>query len=301
MDERVKAARISVLSNGFLVLTKLATGIAAHSVSIISEAIHSGLDLLAAIIAYFSVKEASKPADFEHRYGHGKIENVAGTIEALLILGAAVGIMVEAIKKLKVGTSVVRLEAGIIIMGLSSLINYGLSRYLFKVAEKTQSVALSADAWHLRTDVYTSAGVLLGLVALKLTGLSWIDPVVALAVALLIVGAAYRLTREAFIPLMDVCLPAEEERLVRDIISAHADQFIEFHKLRTRRSGRERQIDLHLVVPAQQPVAQAHSLCDHITAEIKKALPYTQVLIHIEPCSEDHHCHKCPGCRGESV
>lgn len=299
MDECTKAARISVLSNGCLVLLKLATGIATHSLSVISEAIHSGLDLLAAIIAYFSLKEASKPADFEHRYGHGKIENVAGTIEALLIFGAAIGIMVEAIKKLRLGTEVTQPDIGIAVMAFSALVNYFISRHLFRVAKRTQSIALTADAWHLRTDVYTSAGVMLGLAALKFTGFSWLDPLVAVLVALLIMGAGYRLTREAFLPLMDVCLPAEEERIVKEIITAHADQYVEFHKLRTRKAGRERQIDLHLVVPARQPVAQAHRLCDHITSEIKKALPYSQVLIHVEPCNQDQSCRKCQGCQGE--
>ncbi|MBE3581189.1 MAG: cation transporter [Thermoanaerobacteraceae bacterium] len=299
MDERARAARISVVSNAFLVLLKLATGLATNSLSVISEAIHSGMDLLAAVIAYFSVREASKPADFEHRYGHGKIENVAGTIEALLIFGAAMAIIAEAVKKLRLGAEVIQPGIGMAVMGLSALINLCVSRYLFKVAEETQSVALAADAWHLRTDVYTSAGVMVGLVAIEITGLNWLDPLAALVVAALILAAAYRLTREAFTPLMDVCLPEEEERLIKDIISSYADQYVEFHKLRTRKSGRERQIDLHLVVPGRQSVAQAHRLSDRITAAIKAALPYTEVLIHIEPCEKDEGCRGCNTCPRE--
>lgn len=284
MDESLRAARVSVLSNGFLVLAKLAIGIVTQSLSVVSEAIHSGLDLLAALIAYFSLREASKPADLEHRYGHGKMENVAGTFEGLLIFVAALGIIMEAIKKLKSGAVVAQPLAGTGIMALSAAVNYFVSRHLFKVADRTQSVALTADAWHLRTDIYTSVGVMVGLLALKVTGFNWLDPLVALLVAALIVRAAYSLTREALAPLMDVCLPAEEERIIKEIISAHAGEYVDFHKLRTRKPGRERQIDLHLVVPARQPVAQAHYLCDHITSEIKSALPNTHVLIHIEPC-----------------
>ncbi|MCG0277519.1 MAG: cation diffusion facilitator family transporter [Thermanaeromonas sp.] len=297
MDERQRAARLSVFSNISLVVLKLLTGIFTGSISIISEAIHSGLDLMASALAYFSLKEASKPADYEHRYGHGKIENVAGTFEALLVFVAALIIIIEALKKLKSGVEVSQPVAGIVVMGLSAGVNYQVSRHLFKVAKATQSVALEADAWHLLTDVYTSIGVMLGLGILKLTGFSFIDPLAALFVAGLILRAAYRLMREAFLPLVDVCLPAEEERLVKDIIAAHAGEYIEFHKLRTRKSGRERQIDLHLVVPACQPVAEAHSLCDRITSEIKAALPYSEVLIHIEPCREDKDCHRCPGCQ----
>lgn len=297
VDERVRAAQISVFSNISLVVLKLFTGIFTGSISIISEAIHSGLDLMASVFAYFSLKEASKPADYEHRYGHGKIENIAGTLEALLVFAAALIIIVEALKKLKSGIEVIQPIAGIAVMGLSAGVNYQISRYLFKVAKATQSVALEADAWHLLTDVYTSAGVMLGLGILKVTGFSFIDPLVALLVAVLILRASYRLMREAFLPLMDVCLPAEEERLVKEIIATYAGEYVEFHKLRTRKSGRERQIDLHLVVPARQPVAEAHELCDRITSKIKAALPYTHVLIHIEPCQGDKDCDRCPGCQ----
>ncbi|SMB98848.1 cation diffusion facilitator family transporter [Thermanaeromonas toyohensis ToBE] len=299
VDERLRAARVSVFSNISLVVLKLFTGVATGSLSIVSEAIHSGLDLMASVLAYFSLKEATKPADYEHRYGHGKIENIAGALEALLVFVAAMIIIIEALKKLKLGAEVSQPVTGMVVMGLSAGVNYQISRHLFKVAKATQSVALEADAWHLLTDVYTSVGVMLGLGILKVTGFSFMDPLVALLVAGLILRAAYQLMREAFLPLMDVCLPAEEERLVKEIISAHAGEYVEFHKLRTRKSGRERQIDLHLVVPARQPVVEAHRLCDRITSEIKAALPYTHVLIHIEPCREDKDCDRCPGCQEE--
>ncbi|GEA16105.1 MAG: hypothetical protein PWR22_1025 [Moorella sp. (in: firmicutes)] len=297
MDLRTRAARVSIFSNFILVLSKLGIGYWMHSVSVMSEAIHSGLDLVAAAIAYFSVREASKPADAEHRYGHGKIENIAGTIEALLIFLAALWIIYEAIKRLISGGHAVNQPlTGVLVMGGAGLINYLVSRYLFQVAKATESIALEADAWHLRTDVYTSAGVMLGLVALYFTGFYWVDPLVALVVAAMIIRAAYHLTREAMLPLMDVSLPAEEEEVIKEIIARHAHEYVEFHKLRTRKAGRDRQVDLHLVVPRYKHIDYVHDLCEHIGDEIKAALPYTEVLIHAEPCTSPVDCPVCAAC-----
>ncbi|MBC7324602.1 MAG: cation diffusion facilitator family transporter, partial [Moorella sp. (in: Bacteria)] len=174
-----------------------------------------------------------------------------------------------------------------------------VSLYLFRVARETESIALEADAWHLRTDVYTSAGVMLGLLALYITGYSWLDPVVALVVAAMIIKAAYALTREAVLPLLDVSLPAEEEKIIKEIIARHADAYVEFHKLRTRKAGRERQVDLHLVVPHYQQIDYVHDLCEHIGNEIKASLPYTEVLIHAEPCNSSQDCRVCKSCPGK--
>ncbi|GAW92701.1 cation diffusion facilitator family transporter [Calderihabitans maritimus] len=295
MVDKLAAAKLSIVSNSILVLFKLITGLSINSVSIISEAIHSGLDLLASGIAYFSVREASKPADDLHQFGHGKIENLSGTIEAILIVLAAIWIIFEAIKKLLHPTPIADVRLGIIIMLISASVNWIVSQKLFQTARETDSVALEADALHLRTDVYTSAGVLLGFVGIKYTGWPWLDPLLALAVALLIIKEAVRLTREACLPLLDVRLPEEEEKAIVGIIEGHAEHFIEFHKLRTRKAGAERHVDLHLVFPKGRPVAEVHALCSQIEADIKARYPGTQVLIHAEPC--DDTCTQCSDCR----
>lgn len=291
---KMKAARLSVISNSLLVVGKLAVGVLMGSVSVISEAVHSGIDLVAALIAYFSVQKASVPADEEHPYGHGKIENVSGTVEAVLIFGAAFYIIYESIHKLKAGGEVESLGLGTIIMGISALVNWLISNNLFKVAAETDSVALEADALHLRTDVYTSLGVLVGLAAIKLTGLTILDPLVAIAVALLIIKAAWDLTKTSFVHIIDSRLPQEEEAVVIEILERHSGNFVEFHKLRSRKSGAERFIDLHLVVPKNWPVLEVHQLCDHLEERIEEALPRTHVLIHIEPCTSGKQ--KCFGC-----
>ena len=291
--EKTRAALLSILSNSILIILKLAVGIMMQSVSVISEAVHSGLDLVAAIIAWFSIRESGKPADDEHRFGHGKIENVAGTIEALLIFGAAIYIIIEASKKLISGTvQVEALGMGSAVMAVSALANYFVSRHLLNVARRTDSVALEADAMHLRTDVYTSVGVLAGLIAIKFTGAHLLDPIVAIGVALLIIKAAYDLTRKAFFNILDIKLPDDEEQIILDVLKGHPGEVLEFHKLRTRKSGHIRHIDMHLLVPKGCTVDEAHRLSHEISRQIEERLPDSQILVHIEPCREE--CDGCP-------
>ena len=279
------AARLSVLSNTILVIAKFVVGIMSGSVSILSEAVHSGIDLIAAIIAWFAVRESGKPADDEHNFGHGKIENVAGTIEAVLIFGAALYIIWEAVHKLIKGTAEIEnLGIGAVVMGFAALANYLVSRHLLSVAIKTDSVALEADAMHLRTDVYTSAGVLAGLAAIKLTGITMLDPIVAIVVACLILKAAYDLTKSAFFHILDIKLPDDEEAIIHDVMKENAQHFLEYHKLRTRKSGHIRHIDMHLEVPKLMTVEMGHKLSHQISDDIEKRLDHSHVLVHIEPC-----------------
>lgn len=294
MQEKTKVASLSVLSNTVLTTGKIVIGLVSGSVSILSEGIHSGIDLIAAIIALFAVRESDKPADDRHAYGHGKIENVSGTIEALLIFIAALMIINEAVHKFTEGVTVDKLGWGLVIMGFSAVANLVVSTLLMRVAKRTDSVALEADALHLRTDVYTSAGVFLGLLLMKITGWTIFDPIFAIIVALLILKAAFDLTKEAFMPLVDVSIEPAEYQIILEVLSKYSGQFVEFHKLRTRRSGSERHIDLHLVVPKYQSVLDVHQLCDQIEQEIKENLPRTNILIHAEPCLDSSS--KCPAC-----
>jgi cation diffusion facilitator family transporter len=287
-----RAATISIISNTILTGMKLIVGIMMQSVSVISEAVHSGLDLVAAIIAWFAVSKSGKPADDEHRFGHGKIENVAGTIEAVLIFGAAFYIIWEAVHKLRTGTvEIESLGLGAAVMLVSAVVNYFVSRHLLNVAIKTDSVALEADALHLRADVYTSVGVLGGLVAIKLTGIAMLDPIIAIVVALMIIKAAWDLTKTAFFHVLDVKLPDDEEALIHNVMELYKGRFIEYHKLRTRKAGHVRHIDMHLVVPKQMTVEVGHTLAHQITADIEKALPHSHILVHIEPCPGE--CELC--------
>lgn len=284
--EKIKAARLSIISNTSLVLVKLFIGILMGSVAVLSEAIHSGLDLLASIVAYYAVGKAGKPADERHPYGHGKWENVSGVVEALLILAAALYILYEAALKFTKGAQVEHLGLGTAVMAVSAIVNWFMSGYLFRVGKKTRSIALEADALHLRADVYTSIGVLLGLVLMALTNITWLDSVAAIAVALLIIKSSIDLTRDAMGDIFDKRLPLEDESRIKEIFSRYEGGCIRFHRLRSRKSGSMRFVDLHLVVPRKWSIEEAHNLSDTIERDILEILTNTQVIIHIDPCNK---------------
>lgn len=286
------AAGLSVLSNTLLILLKLVAGILTGSVSIIAEAIHSGIDLLAALIAFVSLRIAGRPADREHPFGHGKVENVSGTIEAVLIFIAAIFIIYQAINRIIAGAIVEYLSIGIAVMAISVVVNIIVSRHLLRIARDSDSIALEADARHLTADVYTSLGVLAGLVVVQVTGLNILDPIIAICVSIFILRAAYNLTRRAFPPLIDTRLPEDEEALIESIMSEHMGELVGFHELRTRKAGSERYIELHMMMARDASVERAHSLCDHLEEDIKSRLPNIHVTIHIEPCDMD--CDTCP-------
>ena len=291
--EKASVARLSILSNLGLVIIKLATGILIGSISIISEAIHSGIDLVASTIAYISIKKSSEPPDLEHAFGHGKFENISGFIEALLIFAAAIIIIKEAYDKLVYGIVLEDVSIGIVVMLISAIANFIISEKLRRTAKRTDSIALEADAWHLRTDVLSSACIFLGLVAIKITGIKVLDPIMAIAVALFILFAALRLTVKSVRDLMDIKLPEEEEREIRRIIEKYSDEFIDYHDLRTRKAGSDRFVDLHLVVPKKLSVEAAHALTDTIEDEIARKYPRTSVIIHVEPCEVSGSCDVC--------
>lgn len=290
-EKRRRAARLSVISNAALVASKLLIGLLMSSVAVISEAVHSGIDLLAALIALLAVRQSARPADRGHAYGHGKFEALSGTVEALLILVAALFIVYEAGLRLIRGGEVGLPLLGLLVMGLSALVNSAVSSYLFRVARRTESIALEADALHLSTDVWTSLGVMVALGLLWATGWHWLDPAVAIVVALLIMGAAYKLTRKTVRDLVDTPLPEEEQEAILAVLRAHKGIHIGWDSLRTRRAGPERHIDLHLHFPPSMAVQEAHEIAHHIQLEIEAALPRSQVLIHLEPC--DGACRGC--------
>jgi cation diffusion facilitator family transporter len=288
---KTKAAAISIISNTSLILMKLIAGLVTGSVSLIAEAIHSTMDLAAAIIAFICVRISDKPVDKNHPYGHGKAENISGVIEGILILIAAGIIVNEAIHKIIEGAELEIVEVGIVAMAISIVVNIIVSRYLLKISKSTDSLALEADATHLTTDVITMSGVMIGLFAVKLTGIEIIDPIVAILVALLIVKAAIQIIIKSFGGLMDTSLPESEKTAIEKCIMEHNNQLIGFHELRTRKSGSQRQIDLHLVLHRTISVEEAHNLCDHLETDIGKILPNAVINIHVEPCEST--CNQC--------
>lgn len=289
---KLNVAKLSVASNSALVAMKIGVGLVIGSVSILSEAIHSGIDLLASIIAMYSVSKSSIPADTQHPFGHGKVENISGAIEALLIFLAAIWIIYEATKKLMYPEPIEYVSWGVAVMFISAVINIIVSKRLFTVAKETDSIALEADAWHLRTDVFTSAGVMLSLALIWIgrqifpdTNMNWLDPAAAICVALLISGAAYRLTLQSMGDLMDVKLPADEETWIRNTIMTHYPVIHGFHRLRTRKAGNMRFVDFHIKVDPLMSVEDSHRITEELSGSIEKHFPDTSVTVHTEPCN----------------
>jgi cation diffusion facilitator family transporter len=291
---KVRIAILSVVSNATLVVMKLITGVLIGSVSIISEAIHSGVDLLAAIIALFSVKTSSIPADRRHPFGHGKIENISGTIEALLIFVAAIWIIFEAVKKLMHPEPMEALGWGVGVMLISAIVNIVVSEMLFNVGRETDSIALQADAWHLRTDVYTSIGVMVSLALIWIAqgifpgkDFFWLDPVAAIGVALFIIKAAYDLTAQSAKDLLDAQLPDVEVEWIRHCILDQSSVVRGFHDLRTRKAGHFRFVEFHLKVDPHMSVMESHDITKVLKRKIKERFSGATVTIHIEPCDSD--------------
>jgi cation diffusion facilitator family transporter len=260
------------------------------SVSILSEAVHTLVDLMAAVMAYYSVRMSEKPADERHPFGHGKFENISGVIESLLIFVASGWIIYHAVIRLMHGEKVIDdegLTLGFIVMMVSAVINLFVGRRLFKVARETDSVALKADALHLSTHVYTSAGVGISLAVIYFTGWQFLDPIAAILVAIYILKEAYDILAESFRPLADTALPGDEIEIIDNIIRNNLAHGVGYHDLRTRKSGSDREVDFHLEVPGNINVSDSHELCDQIEHKLKEKLPNLKVTIHVEP--EGYH------------
>lgn len=285
LNRKRKVAVLSIASNSLLLLLKVMAGIFSGSVSILSEAIHSSMDLIASLVAFLSVSSSGKPADKEHPYGHGKIENISGIFEGLLIFVAAGMILWEAIKKLMHPTAIDNTNLAIAVMMIAALVNFFVSKYLYKVAKEEDSMALEADALHLKTDIYTSLGVGLGILLLKLTGLMILDSIVAIFVALLIIKEAYELCYTAFGQLIDVRLSEQEEaEIIRVIERVNEEyQILDFHKLKTRKSGAMKHIDFHITLPSDLTVKEAHDRIACLKKELDTQVKHTRVSIHIDP------------------
>jgi cation diffusion facilitator family transporter len=289
MTRKISVARLSVLSNSLLIAIKITVGIFSGSVSILSEAIHSFMDLLASVISFFSVKISDTPADERHPYGHGKFENISGVTEAILIFIASGWIIFEALRRILHPNIIDRIGLGIVVMAISAIVNFIVSRMIYKEAKSTDSIALEADALHLKVDVYTSLGVAAGLFLMFILGffiksplIHYLDPVIAILVALLILRESFILFRKAYAPLLDESLSEQEVTHINDLINTYCSETINFHGLRTRKAGNYRYVDFHLNVPSAMSVKEAHDLCDNIEEGIKRILDHTEVTIHVE-------------------
>jgi cation diffusion facilitator family transporter len=281
---KVGAATLSVVSNSLLIALKIVAGAITGSIAIITEAVHSSIDLLASVIALVSVRKADEPIDREHPYGHQRIENLAAAIEGMLILVGAGIIIFEATRRLASGSEVEHLGVGIAVIAFSIVANLAVSAFLYRRAREHSSPALAGDAAHLRADALTSVGVLAGLALVEITGEPAFDAIAALAVAAAIVVSGIRILSRSSRVLVDEALPAEEmDEIEQAIAAARTDEVVGYHKLRARHSGEAHYIDLHVQYRAGTTLERAHELAHAMTAAIESALPASDVLIHVEP------------------
>ncbi len=281
---KTRAAAISIASNATLILLKIVAGAITGSIAVITEAIHSSIDLMASIIAYFSVRKADEPPDESHPYGHQKVENVAAGIEGMLILVGAGIIIYESVRRLIEHAGVENLGVGIAVIGFSVVANVVVSGYLYRQARLTDSPALEADAAHLRMDAFTSAGVLVALVLVEITGVEELDAITALMVAIAIVYAGVQILSRSSRVLVDEALPEHELAAVRSAIEEFGpEEVVGFHKLRARSAGSRRYVDLHVQFRAGTTLERAHELAHELQRAIRGRLRGADVLIHLEP------------------
>ena len=281
---KTRAASLSITSNTLLIAIKVAAGVLTGSVGILSDAVHSLMDLIASAIAFASVRKADEPADATHRYGHQKLEDLSAGAQALLLLLGAAFIALEAIRRLIVGGHVDSIGIGIGVVAVAAAINVAVSTYLFRLARATESAAINANAADLRTDAWVSVAVLLSLILVKLTGARWIDPVVGLLVASTISVTGVRILLDAGRRLADETLPADELDQLRDVVESFlGDEIVGFHDLRARHVGSHHEVDLHLQFVAGTSLERAHEISHLLQDAIVKRLPGTTVLVHLEP------------------
>ncbi len=290
-SSRSAAAKLSLVVVIGLVVLKVMVGVITGSLSILAQAVDSSLDLFAVSVAFFAVRIAAKPADEEHPFGHGKVESVSAIVQAMLIFTASGLIIYSAVNRIITGAPVELTEAGAGVMLVSIIASAFLSRHLLRVSRATDSMSLQAIARNIAADVYSAAVVLVGLLLIRFTGLSILDPIIALLVALFILKVAYDVLKGSFGELMDVKLPEAEEAEIMSCIVEHYSEVVGFHELRTRKSGIQRFIELHLVVPKNASVEEAHRVCDHLEQDLENRLQHASITIHVEPCSIE--CDQC--------
>ncbi|MFC2033984.1 cation diffusion facilitator family transporter [Chloroflexota bacterium] len=286
------ASKFAIVSVSLLILLKAIASTITGSISIRADAIHSVIDLCGVIIGYVGIKISGKPPDEDHAFGHGKAESIACGVIGALIFIAAGTIFYESVQRLITGATVEMVTVGIYITIAAIVINLFASWFALKIARANDSLALEATGRDLQADVLSSIAVLVGLILVRLTGLTILDPIVALLVAILILRTAYLTMRKAFGGLMDTRLPEGEEETIMSCITEYSGQVAGFHEIRTRKAGNQRFIDFHLLLPKDISVDDAHQMCDQLENDIENKLSNSNVTVHVEPCGEED-CDQC--------
>lgn len=283
-EERAKR-RAAVLSLGYNLTAagvKLAAALITGSVSLLSETLHSATDVVASFFAYLGVRVGAAPPDEQHPYGHGKVETLAGFGESILLMLIVCYLLFEGVRRLIVGSELDNLEWGVGVMALSTLTSLAVGQYVWRTGKRTHSLALMSNGQHLMIDFWTSLGLLIALGVIHFTGWTFIDALLAIAIALWLFRGAWQLSHRAFHELIDHCLPKEELARIHQILRSEPN-LLNYHNLRTRRSGAMRYVDVHIVLPNDWSLQQAHAVADALERQIERELYPAEVTIHVDP------------------
>ncbi len=294
-QKRLTAARLAIITATILAIIKLITGIITGSMALLSSAADSLLDILMSLGNFFALKQAHKPADATHPYGHGKYETAATFLQSVLVGVSGGYILYESIHRLSRGATLTHVDVGIGVLALSVLVSWLLSRYLKRVGKQTESSALQADALHYATDVYSNLVLLVGLVAVNTLGWQWLDPALSVGVGIYVLKAAYGLFRSCLDEFLDAGLPAEQLEKISQCIEQHRSDVTGYHHLRSRRSGTKRLIDFHLTFCRFKTIQEAHAIADAVEKDIQQQIPNADITIHLEP-TECEQCRNCTTC-----
>jgi cation diffusion facilitator family transporter len=291
LSTRTGAIKLSIVVIICLIILKVVVSIISSSISIFAQAADSFLDIFSIAITFIALKISIAPADEEHPFGHGKAEGFAAMIQAILVLGAAGFIIYSAIQRI-IHSIVIEPDEGMVVMLISIIASFFLSRHLHRVAKDTGSTAIDASARNISADVYSAAGVLLGLLVVRITNLVILDPIIALIMSCFVLKAGYEVTIRAIHELTDHALSKEEQKILNNCLKSHSTQLVDFHAIRSRRAGSEAFIDLHIVMPRNFSIEKAHTMCDHLEQDIKDEITHANVIIHAEPC-KSIYCNQC--------
>ena len=292
------AAGLSIISNVLLTVLKVIAGCLSGSLSIISESIHSLSDLFASALTYFSVIKSSQPADNDHPYGHGKYEDMSGFVEGILIIFASIYIFYEAVKNIIYGVSIEQENnLGIAVMLFAVFMNIIVSTTLFRVAKESNSISLYADGEHLRTDIYTSLGVLIGLVLIKITGQILFDPIIAILIAAFIYKAGYAISKKSLMNLLDHSLPNDDIEKIKKIVNEMSGSAtLKKGSIKARQVGPSKDIDMILQFPENTSICECHKICDEVEKQIREIYTNCSISIHAEPICYKKNCQNCNNC-----
>lgn len=288
---KVAAAGLSIITALALAILKLLTGLFTGSLAVLTSAIDSLLDILMSGINLMAIRHAEQPADEQHPYGHGKFETLATIFQSIVIAASGVWIIYEAIQRLIESSPLKQTGIGIVVMSISTVASFMISRHLRRVAKETDSSALEADSLHFSMDVYTNLALLVALILMSRFDLPWLDPAMSILVAIYILFESIRLLRHGMRDVLDEQLPDTLRGEIESLINDHKDELFDYHNLRTRRAGSQKLIDFHLTVCKHLSVEEAHDITDYIEKKIGEKIAGTDVTIHVEPCRRKD----CPG------